>query len=1469
MLKNGLQSTSRQMRVCVTLLFCLITTAFMALEASASVDFVNQWPATPTIVSNGTTVPVSGKFTVGMGTSRLMLVTVATEYSAAQTPTFTVTYGGQSVTMLQQYNTGNNKIWVGYLKETGIAAATSKILTVTPSTYTNLTALYANCAVFSGVDQTAATFSGSASGGITTAALTTTPAVAYVNAGNNGLAGNTGMSVYVVNWNNTTVGQTTPSTGYTENRTDYIGTNFSMVANYKVTTGNTSESLISTTTTSAIASLAGVSLNPAVRLYQIAVGACGDCHGNPPVDGARNSLAGAVVGSHERHAAGTNVSYAYACTDCHRNNALINHANGRKNIAGSRLPNTAYSNTSSIAITNSPTMGTCSSVACHSTGRSNVQYTAPTWGGAATTCLSCHAGRAGTGNGIQANSTAGFKLSSSHSQHLKYTAAQMNCNMCHGTVASFDGTNLTLKNYSGVIYHANGTNNVVFRDVAYGSYTAFKTGTKTCQNVSCHGGKTKGGWLNQAINTTNTCVHCHGVTGTSAALANTEANRKFFAPGYGGGTSTDQLTVNTDNRVGAHFVHLSSVYSKRTKCNECHLVPATAFDGTHMTGPRYSSQSLTFDQASTAKKNSAPAAFTSGTAGTPATCATTYCHGNNMPKGDNTGSARSVNWNGAAIMTGTPGADCGTCHGNPPLFGSSSSAHIGSTATTSCIGCHKNVTDATGKIIDKTMHINGAVNTLVDTAASASCNKCHGNPPQGAVVKYGRYSGLVKDPKTLALGASPANMGAHAKHASSGLSCNACHTNSTISHPDSKMQIFFRISSNTITGWNTTAQRAPYGTYSGNSGGITIDTSSTLIRTTASTNNSCNTYCHGGWANSNRNMNPRWTSGTAATACGACHGTTAAKPPLIASHARHAGYSSAQTYRQGYSIGCLKCHPNRAAADHIKGAVHVRFSTAVLGTTATYTKTGVTQTLPAGSRLYTTRGLAGDTPDGTCSNIICHSNARAAGMGTTQYATTAQWGNTTRNCLACHGGRASALGAPARSSSNFTLSTTHSQHLKYPAANINCQTCHSQTSVTDAVTLKNFSGVKRHANGKRDVSFTTALPYGTYTSYKSTEVGSAGNTKTCNNVSCHGGKSRSAWSATVQNNDHTCLHCHGSGNGTGLALRADRYNSAPGWAGTGISTDGNTIATDIRVGAHFVHLSSTYAKKLKCNECHTVPAGPFDGTHMATQRYNSQTLTFSQASTAVKNTTVPAFTAGTAVAAATCTTTFCHGSKMPLGDTSGTDKSPLWNANLTTGTPGTAECARCHGNPPTAGTSAGVHSGQTATTSCGGCHNLVVNGSGAIINKSLHMNGTVEAVTACNGCHDYDTNGGTWGLVKSMNYGGTATAEGRGAHYKHIEYLKSGIKNGGVPVTLNPATDTYGGSAFNLVCGFCHDTNISAHTTGTPTNPRSIIFAATRNFGGTATFNGVTNGNVSSSVSPKSCSNLDCHYRTSPIWATY
>jgi len=557
---------------------------------------------------------------------------------------------------------------------------------------------------------------------------------------------------------------------------------------------------------------------------------------------------------------------------------------------------------------------------------------------------------------------------------------------------------------------------------------------------------------------------------------------------------------------------------------------------------------------------------------------------------------------------------------------------------------------------------------------------------------------------------------------------------------------------------------------------------------------------------------------------------------FLGTHARHAGYSTSSAKRE-YQYACSTCHPSTSYTN-----IHQDGFKNITGSSLPGNRYSV------GKKITNTN----NPTFGNCGNIYCHSSGRATGMGQRQYSSS-RWTGT-ENCLGCHAGRNGATGSPARSVGNFTLTTSHSQHLKYPAANINCQTCHAKTA-TDAATLKSYSGVLKHSNGVRNVTF-TGVPYGTYTSYKSTETGSAGTTRTCNNLSCHGGKSRNAWSATTTNNNNACVHCHGVDGST--SLRADKYNAAPGWGGTGTSTDQLSINTDNRVGAHFVHLSSVYMKKLKCNECHTVPSGPFDGTHMATQRYNSQTLTFGQASTAIKNSTTPAKTDGTAVAAATCTTTFCHGSNMPKGDTSGSARSPQWNqAALMTGSPG-ADCGTCHGNPPTAGTTAAVHSGKAPTTSCSGCHAMMVDATGKIINKSLHSNGSVNVTSDCNGCHKYDITGtNPW-----LNTSGTDLA-----HYKHITFIKNRIGYGALAVTGQ--TFAVGESA--AVCGTCHTNTLSQHSDGS----KQITFGAggtTNTMGaGTASSMSLLFGGSNPSASGTTgvnitCSNLMCHFAATPNW---
>lgn len=410
----------------------------------------------------------------------------------------------------------------------------------------------------------------------------------------------------------------------------------------------------------------------------------------------------------------------------------------------------------------------------------------------------------------------------------------------------------------------------------------------------------------------------------------------------------------------------------------------------------------------------------------------------------------------------------------------------------------------------------------------------------------------------------------------------------------------------------------------------------------------------------------------------------------------------------------------------------------------------------------------------------------------------------------------------------------------------------------------------------------------------------------CNNLWCHTGKYNSGsvptpfWNTTglVKETGTTigdCVKCH--------AMPPSGYAGHP--VAKSNATALSSIAADCRSCHNNISASASNVGNAFVDKTIHVNGTIDGGGHAAV--FPGSTHAFASGAT----------TPATSCATASCHTTWNTVGPYPaavLGDAPSCRGCHI--TDITTGV--TSSCLDCHGGDATVGRPngnvfpniSGSHTKHVVGQSmaCSACHdgkgggiNDTTHGGSARVahnntNKTTFVNvtstssqfhftwaggtgkGTCSTNTChataewgvtkigCNGCHDYDTNGGTWGLVRSRNYGGTATAEGRGAHYKHIEYLKSAVRTGSV-TTLNPNTDTYGNSAFNAVCGVCHSTSPTNHTAGNAAGTRSITFPTARNFGGTATYNGQYN--TSSSVNPKSCSNIDCHYRTSPIWSTY
>jgi len=256
----------------------------------------------------------------------------------------------------------------------------------------------------------------------------------------------------------------------------------------------------------------------------------------------------------------------------------------------------------------------------------------------------------------------------------------------------------------------------------------------------------------------------------------------------------------------------------------------------------------------------------------------------------------------------------------------------------------------------------------------------------------------------------------------------------------------------------------------------------------------------------------------------------------------------------------------------------------------------------------------------------------------------------------------------------------------------------------------------------------------------------------------------------------------------------------------------------------------------------------------------------------------------------TCNNTYCHNPAGTGGtlDTAnaGTDASPDWTnaAYLADGTLKTqANCGVCHKVPGDAGfTSTTSHTGYTiAATDCSECHGH--NGDTAGSAGQRHMDGIKYGGGNCDSCHDYDVvgatyaggiwSGGTWG---KNSRDGLTPNEGWGAHAKHINHIKTRL---GIAIALDPVNQTFGAGAPANVCGTCHtNTEAGNHLMGGST-VRTISFGdAMYKYGGASGFDfrfGVTNpayngtSGVSSGADPKSCSNISCHFSSTPVWSSY
>jgi predicted CxxxxCH...CXXCH cytochrome family protein len=303
------------------------------------------------------------------------------------------------------------------------------------------------------------------------------------------------------------------------------------------------------------------------------------------------------------------------------------------------------------------------------------------------------------------------------------------------------------------------------------------------------------------------------------------------------------------------------------------------------------------------------------------------------------------------------------------------------------------------------------------------------------------------------------------------------------------------------------------------------------------------------------------------------------------------------------------------------------------------------------------------------------------------------------------------------------------------------------------------------------------------------------------------------------------------------------------------------VSNNLKVGAHQTHLQyfngySNYSTvDYRCQTCHgTLPTS---GNHAS----GSSVPAFQGLAT--RGGMAPAWTAATV----TCSNTYCHnpaGSGILNAGNVGTRTFVSWTSSsyLADSAKNETNCNRCHKSPGTvAGTillsGTSTHSTVKISDSCSGCHGHDGNNAGTIGKR--HMDGIKYGgggAGGCIGCHGYGV--GSWAAASSIN------AEGKGAHEMHISYLTTKR----FTVTLNATTDQYGidttgmGGTWTNVCGVCHTGGTHMDSTV------NVAIAAAYLFGtGSPTYNG-TPGQSSLTV-PKTCSNISCHYFTTPLWSTY
>jgi hypothetical protein len=220
---------------------------------------------------------------------------------------------------------------------------------------------------------------------------------------------------------------------------------------------------------------------------------------------------------------------------------------------------------------------------------------------------------------------------------------------------------------------------------------------------SCHANDYSGGIASPS------CLQCHSYQDGPEACNTCHGNFNNIdriAPPR----DLNKDTLTTSPGVGAHVIHLyDNDLGAEIPCVTCHIVPQNVYDQGHVdTDPP---AEIIFGEVAIVN-NGINSTYDYGQVN----CSSTYCHGNFVYTKESApdslkfayiedqivGSNASVIWN---QVDGTQ-AECGSCHGTPPV------GHLQVSPNSCGLGgvCHVGIVDANGNIIDKNKHINGEKN---------------------------------------------------------------------------------------------------------------------------------------------------------------------------------------------------------------------------------------------------------------------------------------------------------------------------------------------------------------------------------------------------------------------------------------------------------------------------------------------------------------------------------------------------------------------------------------------------------------------------------------------------------------------------------------------------------------------------------------------------------------------------------------